>query len=147
VQYIQGLAGDDTLLGKGGDDTLSGGEGDDKLEGGKGSDVLSGGQGADRFVFGNDALGFTDRILDFDRAEGDRILLRDIDADSSTIPDDAFTFIGYTAFTGTAGELRAKSRDGGTIQRIEGDVDGDGVGDFRIDMLTTETAQANWFVL
>jgi hypothetical protein len=147
AQFIQGLAGDDTLRGQGGADTLSGGEGDDVLRGGPGNDVLSGGEGADRFVFRDNALGFVDRILDFDRAEGDRIVLRPIDADTTTPDDDAFTFIGYAAFSGAAGELRAVSRNGGEVQRIEGDVDGDGVADLTIDVVTTATAQANWFVL
>jgi Ca2+-binding RTX toxin-like protein len=146
AQYIQGMAGDDTLQGGDGDDTLSGGDGNDVLRGGLGNDVLSGGAGADRFVFGNNALGFTDRILDFDRAEGDRIVLRGIDADTSTTADDAFTFIGYAAFTGTAGELRAVSLGGGTVQRIEGDVDGDGIAELTIDVVATAAAQAGWFI-
>jgi hypothetical protein len=147
AQYIQGLAGDDTLRGQGGDDTLSGGAGDDRLRGGWGNDVLSGGEGADRFVFAANALGFTRRILDFDHAEGDLVVLRGIDANAGTPADDAFAFIGTAAFSGTAGELRAESRSGDTVQRIEGDIDGDGAADLTIDMVTTATAQANWFAL
>jgi hypothetical protein len=148
AQYIQGLAGDDTLLGNGGNDTLAGGLGDDRLSGGPGDDVLSGGEGADRFLFVANALGsFTSRILDFDRTERDLIVLRGIDANAGTLDDDAFTFIGYAAFTGTAGELRAEAQAGGTVQLIEGDVDGDGIAELRIEVVTTATAQANWFAL
>ena len=46
--------------------------------------MLSGGAGADRFLFGDLALAGTDRILDFDRAEGDRIVLRGLDAVAAT---------------------------------------------------------------
>jgi serralysin len=89
----------------------------------------------------------TDRILDFDAAEGDRILLRKIDADISTSADDAFAFIGTAAFSGTAGELRAVATHGGAVQRIEGDVDGDGVAELTIDVVTEATATAGWFIL
>jgi hypothetical protein len=146
AQGIDGGAGRDTLLGEGGDDTLIGGARNDRLVGGNGSDVLSGGAGGDRFVFNNGLAG-TDRILDFDFAEGDRILLRPVDADTGTAEDDAFVFIGDAAFTGTAGELRAEARSGGTVQRIEGDVDGDGLADLTIDVVTSETAAAGWFIL
>jgi len=138
--------GKDTLLGGGGNDTLIGGYGNDRLVGGNGDDVLSGGTGGDRFVFSDPRHG-TDRILDFDAAEGDRILLRKIDADTATAADDAFVFIGDAAFSGTAGELRAKATDGGTVQRIEGDVDGDGVAELTIDVVTEATATAGWFIL
>jgi Ca2+-binding RTX toxin-like protein len=147
AQGLVGLAGDDTLRGGRGDDTVIGGEGRDRLSGGRGADVLSGGAGADRFVFNQNALGATDRILDFDAREGDRIVLRSIDANVGTPADDAFIFIGARAFSGTAGELRATAIQGGTVQRITGDVNGDGLADLTIDVVTAATASAGWFVL
>ncbi len=143
---VDGRAGADTLRGGDGADTVIGGEGDDRLTGGVGADDLSGGEGADRFVFANNALGFADIILDFDRAAGDRIVLRGIDADAGTAADDAFVFIGAAAFTGTAGELRAVP-GGPKLQRVEGDVDGDGDADLTIEVRTLATAEADWFVL
>ena len=76
-----GGKGADTLFGYGGFDTLSGGIGNDILIGGAGDDTLYGGLGADRFV-----LGFGDgydTIMDFSRAQGDRIDLRSIDPDAA----------------------------------------------------------------
>ena len=70
---LSGLAGDDRLLGGARHDTLIGGSGDDTLDGGAGNDLLTGGRGADRFVF---AAGYErDRIMDFNGADGDRIIL------------------------------------------------------------------------
>lgn len=79
---LDGGVGNDELRGDGGHDTLMGGDGNDRLFGGRGNDVLDGGAGDDRmsggiwadtFVFGT---GYgSDRILDFNVAEGDRIQL------------------------------------------------------------------------
>ncbi len=144
---IEGLDGDDVLRGRGGNDTLSGGAGNDSLTGGGGTDVLSGGKGADRFVMSSIFSGTTDRILDFDRTEGDRIVLRAIDADIATAADDAFTFIGSAAFSHSAGELRWGDIGRGT-QRIEGDVDGDGAADLVIDIANNAAlVTVSWFAL
>jgi phospholipase/lecithinase/hemolysin len=68
-----GGAGDDTLRGGQGDDVLTGGAGNDWLSGDRENDTLTGGAGADIFhSFGDAGI---DRILDFSRAEGDRLLL------------------------------------------------------------------------
>lgn len=67
----------DTLFGYGGFDTLIGGNGSDIFIGGAGDDTLIGGLGADRFVLGvGDGY---DTIMDFSRAQGDRIDFRSID--------------------------------------------------------------------
>lgn len=63
----------DHLLGESGNDRLYGGDGSDQLSGGIGNDILTGDDGADRFVFRNG--GDADRITDFDRGEGDKLLL------------------------------------------------------------------------
>ncbi|MDP3174523.1 MAG: M10 family metallopeptidase [Phenylobacterium sp.] len=70
---LNGGAGDDIMRGGQDDDTLSGGAGDDWLSGDRGADTLSGGAGADVFHAGP-GTGL-DRILDFSRAEGDRVQL------------------------------------------------------------------------
>lgn len=68
-----GGGGADTLFGGSGSDRLYGGAGKDRLVGGPGADRLWGGSGADTFVF---ARGFgRDQIMDFSRAQGDRIEL------------------------------------------------------------------------
>lgn len=70
---LAGSVAANRLLSGGGRDWLSGGAGSDTLNGQGGSDTLLGGQGGDTFVF---AAGH-DVIRDFDRAEGDRLLLED----------------------------------------------------------------------
>jgi Ca2+-binding RTX toxin-like protein len=78
IENITGSAFADTLTGDGGVNTLAGGLGADVLKGGAGNDTLSGGADNDTFVFDATALtpaqpgsAFFDRILDYNRAEGD----------------------------------------------------------------------------
>lgn len=146
-QGMESGSGNDVLRGKDGRDTLSGGGGDDRLSGGRGTDVLSGGAGKDRFWYDDNALGAADRILDFDPTQGDRIVLRAVDAVVGTPADDAFTVIGTAAFSRTAGELRW-SDIGRGVQRIEADVDGDGDADLVIDVANdAPPISASWFAL
>ncbi|SNT37026.1 calcium-binding protein [Tropicimonas sediminicola] len=142
---LDGGSGNDRLFGGGGADVLDGGEGDDVLNGRRGNDLLSGGDGADIFDFRSPDRGSVDTIADFARAEFDFVRLSFIDADTTTLEDDAFVFVGYVGFTNTAGELRAV--DLGGTQRIEGDVDGDGAADFTIDIVGSSQAEAEWFEL
>jgi serralysin len=52
---------------------IAGGAGDDFVSGDKGNDTVTGGAGADLFhTFGDAGI---DRVLDFNRAEGDRVML------------------------------------------------------------------------
>jgi serralysin len=68
-----GGAGNDTVRGGQGADVLSGGAGDDYITGDLGDDTLTGGAGADSFrAF---AGGGHDVITDFNRGEGDRVVL------------------------------------------------------------------------
>lgn len=127
---LSGNAGRNLLEGMGGNDRLAGGRGNDVLAGGAGADALLGGAGADRFLFravtdSNASFG-VDRIGDFSRASGDRIDLRVIDAREDTAGNNAFRFIGASAFTGRDGELRFER---GFLQ---GDTDGDRAADLVI---------------
>jgi Ca2+-binding RTX toxin-like protein len=58
--FVDGGAGDDTLIGTGGNDDLRGGAGNDRIEGGAGDDLLTDTSGFDTFVFkgtfGNDTV-------------------------------------------------------------------------------------------
>ena len=69
------------LTGSAAAETLAGGEGADTLTGGGGWDHLIGGAGADHFVFHTPDDG-RDRILDFNAAEGDRLDLSVLLADT-----------------------------------------------------------------
>ena len=71
---LAGLAGNDTLTGGGGDDTLTGGGGIDRMRGGSGSDTFQFDRATDS------SWDARDIILDFSRADGDRIDLSAIDA-------------------------------------------------------------------
>ncbi len=68
---VNGLGGDDELLGQGGADRLDGGEGNDRLNGGLGKDTLIGGAGKDTFIFDfpvgskGVAKAHKDKVLDF----------------------------------------------------------------------------------
>lgn len=73
ADVLFGDLGDDTLLGGRDDDVIHGGDGADFLSGDLGDDVLVGGAGADLFSFIGGAG--RDVVIDFSRAEGDRIAL------------------------------------------------------------------------
>lgn len=71
VDIVDGGNGNDTLYGGQADDSLKGWAGDDWLSGDRGADTLMGGTGADIFyVFAESGQ---ETIIDFNRAEGDRI--------------------------------------------------------------------------
>jgi Ca2+-binding RTX toxin-like protein len=65
---LYGSAGDDTLYGKGGDDLLSGGADSDLLVGGQGNDSLIGGTGSDIYTYGRGDG--ADRLSDVDATAG-----------------------------------------------------------------------------
>jgi beta-glucanase (GH16 family) len=143
---IQGTGANDVLTGTSADEVLIGGGGNDKLIGGGGSDLLKGGPGADTFVFkakGDSTPGAPDQILDFSHAQGDKIDLSAIDANTAHAGDDAFKLVDW--FTKTPGQLVEKIRDDGYL--VQGDVNGDGVADFTIYVHTTGSLSAGDFVL
>jgi serralysin len=141
IEDAIGGGGDDVVIGNAAGNFLRGGAGNDSLAGGAGVDREEGGAGADIFVFiatgdsresalRSDGVKFrSDVIADFVSGT-DRIDLSAIDANIATAPDDAFSFIGTSAFTNQAGQLRYEVL-GGQIH-IYGDVNGDGGVDFQI---------------
>ncbi|MDR6292471.1 Ca2+-binding RTX toxin-like protein [Inquilinus ginsengisoli] len=149
IENAYGGSGNDALIGSGGNDGLVGGAGNDVLNGGGGADTLIGGAGADRFTYGSvgqSQVGAgADRITDFSHAQGDRIDLAAVDANSIVTGNQAFAFIGTTAFTHHAGEMRFAVSGGNTV--VSGDVNGDGVADFNIVLTGAITLVAADFVL
>ena len=130
------------LFGGGGHDVITAGDGADLIIGGGGQDSLAGGAGAD--VFRYDAVsdspaGATDLIADFQPYGIDKIDLSRIDANSLAEGDQAFTFIGASAFSGVAGQLRF--REDGIYRYVEGDTNGDGTADFAIAFYGTAAPQ------
>ncbi len=70
---LYGGEGDDVVRGGQDDDWVVGSEGADFVSGDRGNDTLHGGSGADRFhTFAEAGI---DRVMDFNRAEGDRVEL------------------------------------------------------------------------
>ena len=149
VENVNGGKGGDSLTGNAGANALAGYEGNDTLRGGAGLDFLAGGTGADRFVYtalGDSAVGANaDRITDFSHAQGDRIDLSAIDANTALAGNQAFSFIGSGLYTGVAGQLRFAQSGGNTT--IAGDINGDGTSDFHIIVKGTIALQASDFVL
>ena len=72
----------------------------------------------------------------------DRIDLSAIDANSKTTKDDPFAYIGTSAFTKHAGELRYDGQG-----HILGDLNGDGVADFSLAVSLTGQLDASDFIL
>ena len=81
-------------------------------------------------------VGAADSITDFDAGDAgtrvDRIDLSAIDARTGP-SNQAFTFIGTAAFSNVKGQLRVEQA--GTTVKITGDVNGDAIADFEIDLL------------
>ncbi len=70
---LDGGDGNDQIRGGQGDDSLSGGAGNDFISGDRGADTESGGPGADTFhTFSGAGI---DKVLDFNLAEGDRVMI------------------------------------------------------------------------
>ena len=70
---VDGGDGADQVRGGQGDDSVAGGAGDDYVSGDRGNDTISGGTGADLFHGSQDAG--IDRVIDFNLAQGDRVML------------------------------------------------------------------------
>jgi serralysin len=101
---------------------------------GAGRDFLTGGAGKDRFDFNNNeeaGLGATrDLILDFSRADDDKIDFKNIDANTNQAGDQKFRYIGGAEFSGKAGQLRYIDDQA----LIHGDVNGDRIVDFEVEL-------------
>lgn len=147
ADLLIGGAGNDLLNGGYGleGDTLLGGAGNDTMIGAYGRDIEKGGLGADRFVLNAYyESGITpasrDRITDFKATEGDKIDLTAIDANTTPAGpgDQAFSYIGHAFFHHVAGELRSYRLDrSGTAHDLTiaaGDINGDGIADFTIEL-------------
>jgi Ca2+-binding RTX toxin-like protein len=153
TNVLSGLDGNDKLYGKAGTDKLLGGNGDDTMSGGLGYDEFTGGAGNDRFMFvsdteigGGDTLLPSDLIRDLVQLE-DRIDLSAIDAKSaSPLTNEAFAFIGAAAFS-AAGQLRTFTNVATNRTLIQGDVDGDKVADFQLQLAGLKAMAGVDFVL
>lgn len=145
---INGGLGNDLIDGGLAADTLNGGTGDDTITGGGAGDLMTGGTGADTFIFRagdtNNSVAYADRITDFNRTvDGDEINLSALDANTGVAGNQAFAFIGDTAFS-AAGQLRVVQIAGVTY--IQGNTDANLAADFII-RVDGETPIVTDFVL
>jgi Ca2+-binding RTX toxin-like protein len=126
-----------SLFGGKASDTLKGGALADLIHGNLGADQLTGNGGADTFRYqgvGESTASSLDHILDFE-AGVDKIDLSRMDADTNSAGNQAFSWIGSNAFSGSAGQLRAYQD--GASWFVEGDTNGDGVADLVIQLTVT----------
>ena len=144
IDLIFGHRGNDNLYGGEGSDRLNGGVGKDILIGGRGQDFLKGGSSEDRFVFlkASDSHAGTskrDVILDF--KEGDILDFSRIDSDTSTAGNNAFDF------TNSQSDDNAiwYHREGQNII-VYGDINGDGRGDFEVELRHVNSISASDFI-
>ena len=136
---IRGSYGSDTITGTNGDDRIDGWNGNDTIRGGSGKDMLWGAAGADIFDFDlltDSTVTNPDLIMDFVSGT-DKIDLSTLDANPISSGDQAFSFIGNKDFSGEIGQLRYDSTTAPGITSLYGDVDGDMIADFRIDIFGT----------
>jgi Ca2+-binding RTX toxin-like protein len=129
VENIIGSRFSDSFTGNGAANHIDGGAGDDWINGNWGFDTLTGGQGRDRFLFDTVGNANGDRVTDFNRAE-DRLDFSSIDANTQASGNQAFTWIGSSAFSRSAGQMRTYVENGNTY--VAGDVNGDGIPDFSV---------------
>lgn len=143
---------DNILNGKGGNDVLSGGAGDDTLSGGTGRDIMTGGADNDHFAFTSpSAAGYgssRDVITDFTQGE-DKIDLSSIDANARWSGDQAFSFVAKdnALFTHHTGEIAWHTDTAHNQTVVQGDMNGDGVTDFEIQLTGIVHLTAADFVL
>ena len=140
---IKGNDAKNVLQGRAGNDKLYGLDGNDVLIGGAGKDVLSGGSGADVFTFksASESRGSASDTISIFVRGADHVDLRGIDADTGAAGNQAFTFIGASAFSGEAGELKYSRGV------LSGDVNGDKIADFRIAITGISALSAGDFYL
>ncbi|WP_052726426.1 M10 family metallopeptidase C-terminal domain-containing protein [Devosia epidermidihirudinis] len=150
---LVGTAANEYLDGQAGNDTLNGGGGNDVLYGGLGRDVMTGGAGNDVFLFKSVAEMGTngatrDIITDFTRGQ-DKIDLSAIDANTKLSGDQAFSFLAgdNQAFTKTAGELAWHYEAAQNRTIVQGDINGDGIHDFEIQLTGRVPLTAGDFIL
>ncbi|UYO01487.1 MAG: M10 family metallopeptidase C-terminal domain-containing protein [Devosia sp.] len=147
----------DNLYGGSGQDVLNGGSNNDILRGGTGKDLLTGGTGRDTFVFKSVAEASSspkasarDVITDFTSGQ-DKIDLSAIDANSVSSGNQAFSFRSAEGadFTGAKGQLIWDQFGSGSTARtiIQGDINGDKVADFQIELTGHIDLSASDFIL
>lgn len=149
---LTGGATANVIDGKAGNDIIGGGAGNDTIIGGLGYDTLTGGSGNDVFTFRSAAEigarpGARDVVSDFTQGQ-DKIDLSVIDANSNLAGNQDFTFVTANngSFTKTAGEIAWRTDAATNRTIVQGDLNGDGVHDFELELKGTVSLKASDFV-
>jgi len=149
-ENLSGSGFADTLTGNSAANTICGGAGADVVIGKGGADVLYGGTGADVFLFtaiSDSTPAAMDSIRDFSVLDGDRIDLSRVDAISGNRNgQDHFTYVDGGQFTGARGQLIVQDTSPGH-HLVLGDVNGDRVADFAIQVDSPDHLTAANFIL
>ena len=143
---LTGNAANNILNADVGADSINGGGGNDTLIGGAGRDVMTGSTGVDKFVYSSVAdsgvgSAVRDVITDFQGGSAEKIDLSAIDAYTNTTGNQAFTYIGSNAFTGSKGEVRFS---GGVLQLNTGT---DKIADMEIALTGVTTFSSTFLIL
>jgi serralysin len=160
VDIIHGFGGNDTIRGNGSGDRIAGGLGADRLTGNAGQDVfvfasiLESAPHQSGLVDGRFTLSAgsaqRDTITDFTHGQ-DKIDLSAIDADTRHAGNQNFAWRGTGNFTHSPGQLieRLYNRPGTAADRtvIYGDVNGDAMADFQIQLVSLKHLVAGDFHL
>jgi len=152
-----GGSGSDKLLnfenlnGSSYNDTLTGNSGNNALFGSLGADSLTGGLGADTFKFNSAAeTGITaalrDIIQDFSSAQGDKIQLSGIDANSAIAGDQAFSVFAQGAGFSGSFAAQASLYFDQTAHVLYGNNDADATADFSIQLVGVNSLSLADFV-
>jgi Ca2+-binding RTX toxin-like protein len=148
IENATGGGGDDHIMGNQAKNHLKGGLGQDTLIGAAGADRLTGGGGSDTFEF--------DDVADSGKTAKHRDHITDFEGgldhiDLHNIAD--FSFIGRAAFSHVAGELRFSVMRSVVHQHVvfdtivTGDLDGNGVADFSIQLNHHKSVTVDDFIL
>jgi hypothetical protein len=122
-----------------GNDIVVGSANADLIFGNLGADILNGGPGGDLYVYRNvlDSTAASQDAVTF--GAGDRFDLSFIDAILATPGvNDPFTFIGTSAFSNVAGQLRIG------VNVVQGDINGDGVAELVIGFTGTPPIETDF---
>ncbi|CUH76669.1 calcium-binding protein [Tropicibacter naphthalenivorans] len=151
ADVVNGGAGNDSIFGGNDDDTLMGGDGDDRLFGGSGVNEFDGGLGRDIFYTqsGEDIIVFRSAADSATGAQRDVVYGFDLGQDSIDLAAAApgvLTFLGTSAFTGTAREVRlVEYASGSTVMQV--DTDANGTSDLELMIYQVQGLTENDFVL
>lgn len=150
VENVEGGSGNDRLTGDAGANKLRGGAGADTLSGGAGADSMVGNGGSgidaarDTFVFrsaADSAVGQSRDVI-YDFVSGvDQFDLREIDANTVQSGNQSFAFSGGSP---SANGIWAVARGPDLI--VGGDINGDRIADFEIQLIGVSSVTADDFL-